>query len=631
MADRWYYNVGGERFGPIDDAALAALAKAGTVERHTPLQKVGSTDWQPAAQVPGLFREIKPEDFGEVSPDAPTEDMKAIPAGSSSTLVWSLVAGAVALGASVGVYFAMQPGGSPIGDADSAYKSENDEPGKTDRPAPPLIARSKTDGEKTPDPLEKTPPRDPLIDLLPKKTEDEPKTKVEEKAKLPEKTVEIAKVEPVLPKPEVKTEPKTKTEPAPKTKTPEPPPPKPKTPAELTAEAEALFADVFGPFEQTAAKATPVKKVEFARKLARSAVTAADSPELVRLIRLSAAGFAEADPSGYELAIAMLRELPPEAAVAGRLAAVLEKRAKHEKAASGSLAGLEYTAACVDWAEEALKARRIDDAVEAIAKAKKAARQYAPGKKKLFAEIDEYEKHVAARRQALARQEAALKAAAENPDDPAANLAAALHLLTCEDKLDAAAARLLKAADPAHRVLGEALQRKDAKPLEVADAFRAAAAATAGKEEKAVLTAHAAARYRAVLEAEPAHPDAVRIKLLAQAPRDEPAAAAVKPKVEMPEAKPEPAATATPATPLTLTECAGMYGVRRPSGLPLMTVMLYANGQGNTEGGVNRNFFTWMVKDNSIVIQFVGAAEAFTYKSAGVYVGKSGQVMTKAP
>src|SRR5215203_565806 len=46
----WYYALGNERQGPIDDAALDRLIAAGTVTPETLVWRAGMADWQPLAQ-----------------------------------------------------------------------------------------------------------------------------------------------------------------------------------------------------------------------------------------------------------------------------------------------------------------------------------------------------------------------------------------------------------------------------------------------------------------------------------------------------------------------------------------------------------------------------------------------------
>lgn len=55
MADGWYYSLGGERKGPVDDGALRILAEHGVLTGDTPVWREGMPDWEPAFRhVPGL-------------------------------------------------------------------------------------------------------------------------------------------------------------------------------------------------------------------------------------------------------------------------------------------------------------------------------------------------------------------------------------------------------------------------------------------------------------------------------------------------------------------------------------------------------------------------------------------------
>ena len=46
----WYYALGNERQGPIDDAALDRLIATGVVTQDTLVWKAGMADWQPLGQ-----------------------------------------------------------------------------------------------------------------------------------------------------------------------------------------------------------------------------------------------------------------------------------------------------------------------------------------------------------------------------------------------------------------------------------------------------------------------------------------------------------------------------------------------------------------------------------------------------
>lgn len=45
-APRWYYEDNGERRGSLDEAQMIELIHAGRLDRHTPVWKIGSADWQ---------------------------------------------------------------------------------------------------------------------------------------------------------------------------------------------------------------------------------------------------------------------------------------------------------------------------------------------------------------------------------------------------------------------------------------------------------------------------------------------------------------------------------------------------------------------------------------------------------
>jgi hypothetical protein len=701
VSEHWYYNHSGERLGPVDAAALRALAAAGVIQRHTPLQRAGAADWFPAAQVPGLCPEhpagVQPvgeqestvearavvtaeaaeeETSAAVStvggapapatvpsaapvprvapimdwpnPPEPPARPQAFPRRASAAawvppaellsvdeprpahsnrglLLWAVLFAAGAAGAAVGTYFALMPS-KPAESTDAGKGTAAVEPARKPRPpAPPEFPDpAATDTPQIAPPAKKADPVDEEITVIPALR---PLKKTPAKATIPEPTV-IAKVEPTIPK----TEPPAKANP----KRPPATPRRDKTRKELIAEAESAYADVFGAEHDATSKAPPAKKVAFAQKLAKAATAAAyEAPELARLLRYNAAVFAESDPSGYDLALAMLRDVPADSDVLRRRAALTEKRALREKT-SIVKATLEAAAAWLDAAEDALSHRRFDEAAEAAAKARKASVRGGAANKKLTGEIDEYARAIVARRKAGDRYEAAVKTLADQPDDPKANLTAAVYLLTVEADPAGAAEKFRKAGDPAHRTLAEALLNKESRPLEIADACRASAGAAAVKEDQAVLALCAANRYRAVLEAEPGHADAVRIKLLiAQAPRDDGLPPAVKPTVEMPEEKTAemPAATVPPAAlppgGLSLAGVMGSYAVRQPNGTLLMNLALYTGGSGAMDRGVNRTYFTWTLAPDAIVIQVGAATDSFKYKSDGVFVNTLGQVMTR--
>lgn len=65
-ATQWYYAVGSERQGPVDDGGLAAAAASGAVHADTLVWHAGLSGWTPASQVPALTAVL-----GSVPPPLP--------------------------------------------------------------------------------------------------------------------------------------------------------------------------------------------------------------------------------------------------------------------------------------------------------------------------------------------------------------------------------------------------------------------------------------------------------------------------------------------------------------------------------------------------------------------------------
>ena len=59
----WYFRRGNQAFGPIGDEELRLLVRRGAVNKRTPLQQEGSSEWQPAeALIPRVFDTPPPAD-----------------------------------------------------------------------------------------------------------------------------------------------------------------------------------------------------------------------------------------------------------------------------------------------------------------------------------------------------------------------------------------------------------------------------------------------------------------------------------------------------------------------------------------------------------------------------------------
>ena len=67
----WYYATGGQQVGPITDAELEQLVRAGTITADTLVWREGMTDWQPYARTqagttPGAALELRPMGIGDI-------------------------------------------------------------------------------------------------------------------------------------------------------------------------------------------------------------------------------------------------------------------------------------------------------------------------------------------------------------------------------------------------------------------------------------------------------------------------------------------------------------------------------------------------------------------------------------
>ena len=60
MAEQWYYVVNGQRRGPVDSAALAALAREGVLDRSALVWREGLPEWMEASRFPEIFPASSP-------------------------------------------------------------------------------------------------------------------------------------------------------------------------------------------------------------------------------------------------------------------------------------------------------------------------------------------------------------------------------------------------------------------------------------------------------------------------------------------------------------------------------------------------------------------------------------------
>jgi hypothetical protein len=305
----------------------------------------------------------------------------------------------------------------------------------------------------------------------------------------------------------------------------------PADPAAEQKEADALYREVYGAEHDRLAKSgTAAEKGAFAKTLADAAKGISGKPAVVRTLRSHAAEFASADtsPAGTALTVSLLKDLladaPPGVLSARiplfeRLVAALERQIPKAKPAERAALAGELVSACREWSDDLKAGDDLDGAAKALSKARSAQRAYLATDSATAEALTEDERELTAAkavRQRLAATERALKL---NPDDPAANREMGLWLLGRKGREAEAGAHLAKAGDPAFKRLGDALAKPGAGDLELADAAKAAFDAAPDKtphdrEGRQALAGLAAARYQAVLDAEPDHPQATRIKLL---------------------------------------------------------------------------------------------------------------------
>ena len=120
----WYYALGNERQGPIDDAALDRLIAAGTVTPDTLVWKAGMADWQPLSQarprVAPVPAPVVPPPPAAIAPSAGAPDTQprfgtptpsAMPAATPTAGAYG--AAGSSYGAASGQAGWTQPGGGP--------------------------------------------------------------------------------------------------------------------------------------------------------------------------------------------------------------------------------------------------------------------------------------------------------------------------------------------------------------------------------------------------------------------------------------------------------------------------------------------------------------------------------------
>jgi hypothetical protein len=296
-------------------------------------------------------------------------------------------------------------------------------------------------------------------------------------------------------------------------------PPDP-TPEQLR-EGERVFRDVYGKeFDRVAkgAKATPAEKVGLGKRLWDAARGAKDDPGLARVLADKALPLALEHPTGYPVALDIRtarvtdgKDRPEQLAA---VAAVMERmaRADAEKRAALGVSAVELYR---EASEIEADAGQAAEAANFAARAKAAAQallppaQAAAVSRDVNAALAEAD---AVRR--LAAEMAKLKDAVKaKPDDPKANQLLALALLRAGR--EAEAGKHLAAGPPGKLpALAEHLARTPVDHAKAGNAYRELA--DDHPADRPALLGLARRHYEAALAADPKHPDAARLRLLAK-------------------------------------------------------------------------------------------------------------------
>jgi hypothetical protein len=77
----WFYAIGDQRHGPVDDAALAGLVGCGVVTPTTMVWSAGMPAWRPAGEVPGL---ASPAPAAPAAPAGPADPLEGLAEASAA-------------------------------------------------------------------------------------------------------------------------------------------------------------------------------------------------------------------------------------------------------------------------------------------------------------------------------------------------------------------------------------------------------------------------------------------------------------------------------------------------------------------------------------------------------------------
>jgi hypothetical protein len=305
--------------------------------------------------------------------------------------------------------------------------------------------------------------------------------------------------------------------------------------SEERKKAEKVFADVYGKeFERLLKSVNGADKVALVKKLSAAAGDVAkEDPELARLLREKGAELAATDAGALPLALELLNLLavdaPSRRAVLEQIAGLHERAYKAATAQTRPRVAADLVEAYQELIGQQIADKQFDDAAKTLKKAKSIADYYLKSNRELTHELDRQAATVAREQKIQAKLDEAQKTLQQKPDDPAANAVVGLNVLLNEDRPAEAAAHLTKSDDTALKKLSDLLTRAEPPELELADAYRNATDATDAAEFKTLLQARALRHYKSIIESDPKHPEATRIKLVISQFSESVAAEGIKP------------------------------------------------------------------------------------------------------
>ncbi len=71
----WHCHVGGQQYGPIEDATLRQWVAEGRVKASDLVWCDGMPDWKPASEIPGLMQTPATQPVGQVAPENPGQGL----------------------------------------------------------------------------------------------------------------------------------------------------------------------------------------------------------------------------------------------------------------------------------------------------------------------------------------------------------------------------------------------------------------------------------------------------------------------------------------------------------------------------------------------------------------------------